>query len=868
MKRIAIIVLSLLVGAVTAFAQNSIRVDAPSVVGADEQFNVTFIIEGENAPSDFQWNPSADFQLVWGPQRGTSTSISVINGKKTKSSQTTYTYVLMPKKTGTFQLGQASATVKGNTISSSSSSIEVVSNGSSQRQQSSGSRQDSGSASATGDVSAEDLFLRLSLSRTSAVVGETITATLKLYQRVNIAGFEDAKFPTFNGFWSQELQAPTNIEFQRESLNDKIYNSAVLRSWTLIPQQAGDIKIDPAELVCLVNVRTATSISNSIFDSFFQDDYRTIRKRVYSDAYTVHVSALPSGAPDSFCGGVGTFSMSAGVTKDSLKAHDASSLVVTVSGKGNVSLLEAPKINFPPDFEVYDVKTSESGGSKTFEYPFIPRSHGEFVLGPVQFSYYDISARKYVTLSSQQMEVKVASSAASASASASTGQIVSPVNRKDVKDLGSDIRYIASRQPSFSQVGHSFFGSAAFWIIALLIMAASAAIYAALRSMAARKADVVGAKNRAASKMAKKKLAQAGEFLNKNLYTAYYEELHKALLGYVSDKLNMDFADMSKENIAEVLKSRGVNEGLVSEFTGLLDACEFARYSPDSGHEAMSAHYDSALNVISSIDSSMRMKTKNTAAGTAAAALLLMFVPWTADAAAVDYPDSLWSAGTEAYTAGQWKDAADSWQSICDLGIESADLYYNMGNAFFKMDDYAHAILYYERAKRLDPSNKDIEHNLAFANGFIQDKIEAVPEFFLSAWCRKVCWKLSEDAWAVLFLVFLAAVMACVLTFLLSARSSGRKTGFYGGIAMLLVAIICFSFALWQHRDAMKNESAIVTRAVSSVKSSPGSEAAKDLFVLHEGTKVRLIDEVGGWRNIELPDGRQGWISGSDIEVI
>ena len=868
MKRIALIILSLLAGAVSAFAQNSIRVDAPSVVGADEQFNVTFIIEGENAPSDFQWNPSADFQLVWGPQRGTSTSISVINGKKTKNSQTTYTYVLMPKKTGTFQLGQATATVKGNTISSGNSSIEVVSNGSSQRQQSSGSRQDSGSASATGDVSAEDLFLRLSLSRTSAVVGETITATLKLYQRVNIAGFEDAKFPTFNGFWSQELQAPTNIEFQRESLNDKIYNSAVLRSWTLIPQQSGDIKIDPAELVCLVNVRTATSISNSIFDSFFQDDYRTIRKRVYSDAYTVHVSALPSGAPDSFCGGVGTFSMTAAVTKDSLKAHDASSLVVTVSGKGNVSLLEAPKINFPPDFEVYDVKTSETGGSKTFEYPFIPRSHGEFVLGPVQFSYYDISSRKYVTLSSQQMEVKVAPSAASASASASAGQMVSSVNRKDVKDLGSDIRYIASRKPSFSKAGHSFFGSAAFWIIALLILAATAATYAALRGMAARKADVVGAKNRAASKMAKKKLAQAGEFLNKNLYTAYYEELHKALLGYVSDKLNMDFADMSKENIAEVLKSRGVNEGLASEFTGLLDACEFARYSPDSGHEAMSAHYESALNVISSIDSSMRVKTKNTVAGTAAAALLLMSVPWTADAAAVDYPDSLWAAGTEAYAAGQWKDAADSWQSICDLGIESADLYYNMGNAFFKMDDYAHAILYYERAKRLDPSNKDIEHNLAFANGFIQDKIEVVPEFFLSAWCRKVCWKLSVDAWAVLFLVFLAAVMACVLTFLLSARPSGRKTGFYGGIAMLLVAIICFSFAMWQHRDAMKNESAIITRAVSSVKSSPGSEAAKDLFVLHEGTKVRLIDEVGGWRNIELPDGRQGWISGSDIEVI
>lgn len=858
----------LLALSVAAFAQKSIRVDAPNVVGADEQFNVTFVIEGENSPTDFQWKPGEDFQLVWGPQRGTSRSVRIINGKRTSSEQTTYTYVLMPRKTGKFTLSQATATVKGNTISSNTTVIEVVSNGASSS--SSRQSQDSGSqgAASSGDIRPEDLFLRLSLSRTSVVVGETITATLKLYQRVNIAGFEDAKFPTFNGFWSQEVQAPKNIEFQRESLDDRIYNSAVLRSWTLIPQQSGDIKIDPAELVCLVNIRTASSPTNSIFDSFFQDDYRTIRKRVYSDGYTIHVQALPSGAPSSFGGGVGTFSMNASVTRNEMDAHDAASLIVTVSGKGNVSLLEAPEINFPPDFEVYDVKTSDAQGSKTFEYPFIPRSHGEFTIPAVEYSYYDINSRRYVTLTSESMDIKVnAAAGGNASASIPDAPVSAGVARKGVRDLGNDIRYIVTKKPSFSDSGSFFVGSGLFWLLLVLWFTCAASVYASSRSLAARRADVIGAKNRSANKMAQKRLALAGDFLKKDLHTAFYEELHKALLGYISDKLNIDIADMSKDNISETLKAQSVPDSVVDAFTALLDACEFARYAPDSGHDAMSAHYNSALEVISSIDSSMSRKKKNSSKGLAAIAVALLLIPGAARAAQ-NYPDSLWNAGVSAYTEGSWQAAAESWESISDLGVESSELYYNIGNAYFKMSDYAHAILYYERAHRLDPSNKDISHNLEFANEFVQDKIESVPELFLKAWSRKVCWSLSSDSWAIVFFVLLALALAGLLTFLLSSAVGKRKAGFFSSIVFAVLALVCLLNACWQRRDYSHNTEAIVTRAVTSVKSSPGSESSKDLFILHEGAKVKLIDEVGNWRNIELADGRQGWMLGTDMELI
>ena len=873
MKKLIIITLAALL-AIQAFAQSTIRVEAPNLVASDEQFNVTFVVEGENAPSEFSWDAGADFQLVWGPQRGSSTSVSIINGKKTKSSQTTYTYILLPKKNGKFTLPSASAKVKGETITSQPKTVEVVSGGSSsQGSSSSGNPSSSAETSAaTGDISQSDLFLRLALSRTSVVVGEPITATLKLYQRVNVAGFEDAKFPTFNGFWSQEVQAPTNIEFHRENVNGNLYNAAVLRSWVLIPQQAGSIGIDPAELVCLVNIRTQVA-PRSIFDSFFEDDIRTIRKRVVSDRYTVKVSPLPAGAPSTFGGGVGTFSISSSLSKDSLKTHDAASLFVTVTGKGNVSLLDAPKVNFPPDFECYDVKITENtdksngktSGSKTFEYPFIPRSHGEFTIDPVQYSYYDVNSHRYVTLSTAPMSIKVEKG--SEPEQLPGGQIVQPVRGRDVKDLGNDIRFIRTKKPDFSQKGTFLLFSGLFYVILFLILSLAVAAYFILRFSFARRADVVGSRNRGATKMARRKLAKAGEYLSENRYSEFYEELHRALIGFISDKLNIDMAEMSKENVDATLQANGVPASMSGDFVSLLDACEYARYSPDPGHEAMDAHYRSALDVISDIDSNMK-KNASHSRQMVSLIVMLLLLPG-ALRAAESYPDSLWNAGVSAYSEGYWMGAVESWQALDDLGLESEDLYYNLGNAYFKSGNMARSILNYERAIKLDPSNEDAKFNLEYVNGFVQDKIESVPEFFLKTWYKKICWLMSSDALTILFFIFLALLASCILLFVLSPRSSrGRKAGFFAAIAFLVCTVMSFTFAHKQLSDTLNADSAIVVCPVTSVKSSPSADTSKDLFILHEGTKVHIIDSVGEWKNISLSDGRQGWMRASDIEII
>ena len=867
MKRLFVSIVAALAG-IAALAQSTIQVEVHNIVELQERFNVVFVVEGEHAPSEFSWEAGEDFNVVWGPQRGTSTSVQIINGKTTRSSQTSYTYILQAKSTGTFTIQPATAKVKGEVISSKPVSVQVVSGNTSSQQQGA-STQGEEETSARSTTSGSDIFMRLTLSRNSVVVGEPVTATLKIYNNANLVGFENARFPAFKGFWSQE-DVPANIEFQREQVNGTLYKSAVLRRWVIIPQKSGEMTIDPAEVVCLVNVQRRRSGSGSVFDEFFGTDYATVRERVSTKPATLHVAPLPSGAPASFSGGVGQFSIQTRLSKDSLRTHDAASLLVTVSGKGNIALVEAPKISFPPDFEVYDVKTSVNtdkngtSGSKTFEYPFIPRSHGEFSVGPVEYAYYDVSKRRYAVATAPALPLKVARSAA-ASVAAPDGSPALVTDRKGVKNLGEDIRFIRTKTTLGSGKGFLVY-STAWWVTIAALLLAGFGFWLGFRKAAARRADVVGNRGRRATRQALKRLSQARDFLQKNLYTAFYEELHRSLLGFVGDKLAMDMADQNKDNIQASLIAHGVPESVAAGFTGLLDACEEARYAPDAGHQAMNDHYEKAVSTITAIDDSM--KKSNSHSGAALLAALLLTLPFGLQAQEVSYPDSLFRAGVEAYTAGDYASALRDWQDVEATGLMSKELYYNLGNAYFKDSQIAPAILWYERALRLDPSDADVRYNLEYARALTQDKIEEVPEIFFEQWGRSMCYRLPSNAWAVIGLMFLALCVGCVLLFLLGSTPGRRRLGFFGGIAALLIALLGWDFAQWQRQEARRQDLAIVMKPVVSVKSSPSEGSAKDLFILHEGTRVRILDNVGGYAQIEIADGRQGWIPRREIEVI
>ena len=872
-----ILTLLLLLSALTGAAQ-TLKLEGPRVVSLDETFRIVFTADARM--SDFEWPGTDDFEVVWGPQRGSMSSTNIVNGKRTSTHQETVTYLLQPRQTGTFTIPAATASVDKQSVSSSTIQIEVVASQQQSQPQGSGTQQDPqgqqqsqpqrNDPSVTGTVSSQDIFLRLSLGKTNVVKGEPLTATLKIYTRADIAGFEDIKFPTFNGFWSKETVTINNLEFNRENLNGTIYNSALLRQWVLIPQQTGSLTIDPAEMVCQIRVRTSSGSPLSIFDDFF-DQYQTIRKRISTPTLQVKVRELPAGAPASFAGGVGDFKISAKLSKDGIKSNEAASLIVTISGNGNLSMLEAPKVDFPPDFEVYDLKstdkTSASGtsGSKLFEFPFIPRSHGDFTIPSIEYTYYDNAHGKYVTTSTGDIQVTVEKGEEVAG-----GGVVMPgTNRQGVRSLTEDIRYIALGDGHLKKKNTFFAGSLLFYLLMLTLAIITFILNRLLKFSQARRADVAGSKNRRANKMARARLKQAEDYLHKNLGGAYYEELHKALTGYVSDKLLIPAADLSKETIGEKLRERDVRDESIERLTALIDKCEFARYAPDSGQTQMENEYNEAVQVISDIEGQLNKAKagRKPATGAAVVALLLGLGLSILPARAQDDVSGLWQKAEEAFAAGQWQNALNFYQMIEGEALQSADLYYNIGNTYFKLDDKAHAILYYERALKLDPSHDDALHNLEIARQLTLDKIDSVPEFILVSWFRQLRQRCSADSWAWITLGLLLVTGGLLTLYRNGASLALRRISFILACVSFLLAVFTFIFSLQQKRAVTRQDSAVVTSPVCSVKSSP-ADGGTTVFVLHEGTKVRLLDNVGDWAKISIADGRQGWAPSGTFEVI
>lgn len=579
-----------------AIAQTSFSAQAPRVVEVGESFRLVFTANGE--PSSFNPPSILEFDVLAGPTSSTMSSTQIINGKRTESFQVSYTYILQAKGEGKFTVPAASIIVDGKSYSSSALTIEVVKTNTSKAGDS--------NANESTTITNQDIFIKISISKGRVVTGEHFIATIKLYTKIPVAGFEDVRFPSFNGFWSQEIETAQNIDFVRENLDGQIYNSALLKKYILLPQQSGTLTIDAAELVCQVQIRAAKSASRSVFDDFF-DSYQTVRKRVSSTPVTVRVDPLPPGAPSSFKGAVGNFTMNGRLSKDSINANEALSLIIDISGTGNINLIEAPKPEIPASFELYDTKitdnsnkgSSGASGNKQFEYPLIPRGPGDYSIPPVLFSYYDIVKKQYITLSTNEFLLKVGNSTGSSS---SSGGLSLGVNRQAVRSITDDIRYIHSGRSALKRGNVFFFASATYFIVLALILLFYFIFEKFLSKRVKRNRDIAGVRSRRANKVARARLKSAGQLLKEGLYSAFYEELHRAVLGYTSDKLNLALSDMSRDKIEESLISRNVKEENIGQLLSLIEQCEYARYAPDPGGDNMDKNYSKALDLISSME--------------------------------------------------------------------------------------------------------------------------------------------------------------------------------------------------------------------------------------------------------------------------
>jgi len=582
---------------IPGFAQQAnFTMEAPKIVELGEQFRLALTLntQGQN----IKLPQLDDFEVLMGPSTSTSSSFSIINGVSSQSVTYSYLFILRAKKEGRFTINPATITVNGSQITSNSVTLEVVK----------GSARPSGGgvdkpAATMGSVPKSDLFVKLILDRRSVYKGDHLMATIKIYSKVNLNGFEDITLPNYEGFWSQDITLPQQISLQRETYNGEIYNVGILKKTILFPQQTGNITIGQVKIDCIVQQRVKRA--KSFFDDFF-DSFANIKATITSDPVTVTVKPLPGG-PSNFSGAVGRFELRSSITSTSVKENDAITLKLDVSGSGNIKLINAPKLQLPADFEVYDPKTSSNfnataegvNGNISFEYLFLPRYAGDYNIPPVDFVYFDPSAGRYVTKSSQEFRIHVAKGDGSR---ASTSMNYPSSSKEDVKFLGKDIRFLKQGVIELNPKGYLFFGSLNFYLFYLTGIAALLLLYLLNQKRIRENANVARMKNKKASKVALKRLKEANIHLKSGATEKFYESVTRAFWGYLSDKMTIPVAELTRERASAGLESHKASEAVITRFINILDACEYARFAPGGGTEKMHELYDEACDVMSQME--------------------------------------------------------------------------------------------------------------------------------------------------------------------------------------------------------------------------------------------------------------------------
>ncbi|MDD4235280.1 MAG: BatD family protein [Bacteroidales bacterium] len=583
---------------------------APNTVEVGERFYLKYT---SNSRAKISLPQFTDFSLVGGPSTSSSSSIQIINGQTTQSTSFTYSYVLQAKAEGTFTIPAATASINGKSYSCNTVTINVVKQGSkpSQPQQSSGrdpwGRQDPYSQQQQQQVTGEDIFIRMHVDRTNIYQGEPIVATLKIYTRLDLIGFEDFVLPDYKGFWVQEFDMPQQISLQRETVNGVPYNTAVLKKDLLYPQYSGTLEIKPAEVVCMVRQRV--SGGNSPWDAFF-GYYENKSVSVKSSTVNINVKALPDNAPGYFSGAVGNFSLKTEVSDDSVQTNDAITIKLIVSGTGNIKLIDPPGIKFPKEFEVYDpeiklnVNTAAGGnsGSKTFEYTLIPRYPGNFNIGNIRFAYFDPVAGRYKTLQSESISVFV-----KRGLNDDEGNVSSSYSKENIDYIGEeDIQFIKLKPFKLKKERNYLMGSPLFILLLSVPLLLFGVVILVLRKRIKESANIAKMRNKKANKTSMKRLKHAREFMNNNKREEFYKEVMTALWGYLGDKLDIAVADISKDNVSEKLNERGISDNYTQEFLNIIELCEYAHFAPATEETRMQNVYNEAVKIINQLEQQLK----------------------------------------------------------------------------------------------------------------------------------------------------------------------------------------------------------------------------------------------------------------------
>ncbi len=865
MKKIGwyIILLLMMLGYHVHVDAQHISVSAPSHVAAGENFRVAYTINTSDVEEFRMGGVQDGLEVIAGPYTSSQSSYQMINGHTSSSSSVTITYTLYAAKNGSFTIGASHALVGGKRLSSRPVKIQV--SGHAQRTNGAPNMHGQNSydqphmRSAGSAISGSDLFIKVSASKKRVHEQEPILLTYKVYTQVDLTQLE-GKMPDLKGFHTQEVPLPQQKTFHTETVNGRPYKCVTWSQYVMYPQMTGRLEIPSITFKGIV-VQQNRNVDP--MEAFFNggSGYVEVKKDIKAPGITLQVDPLPQ-RPANFSGGVGKFNISASLDKKEVKAGEPITLRVVVGGIGNLKLLKQPVVNFPKDFDKYDAKVTDKTrltangveGNMVYDFLAVPRNQGSYTIPSVELTYYDTSKNAYKTIKTQPFKVEVEKGDGTSAES------------EDFASQDKDIHTIKLGKVVQHKADEMFFGSFGYWISLLMPLIAFVVLLIVFRRRAIENADIVKKRSNRAGKIATKRLRLANKLMLQGKQGEFYDEVMRALWGYMSYKLNMPAEKLNRDNIRETLGRHFVDDATIEKFTTALDECEFERYAPGDAAGNMNRTFESAMTAIMDIENAINEARKNQKkhpAGYSFVWLLLAMICFGGTSAKAVTKNN---ADTEDQK-GNYQQAIRDYEEILKNG-ESAEIYFNLGNAYYRTDNITKAVLNYERARLLSPGDDDINFNLQFARSKTIDKITPESEMFFVTWYKSLVNFTSVDNWAKTGILCIVMALLLVLLYLFGPQLMLRKIGFFGGLAFFVIFLLSNLFA-FQQKQALDNRTgAIIISPSVNIKKTPAKNSA-DQFVLHEGTRVDIIDKgMTDWRCIRVGDGREGWIETKAIEEI
>ncbi|MDY6266181.1 MAG: BatD family protein [Prevotella sp.] len=837
----------------TTISAQRVHCSAPRSVEVGSKFQIEYVIDASDVSAFRLGNIPEGIEILYGPNQSEVSSYQYVNGHLSGSTTVTVSYVAMATRGGNFTIPPAMVVANGRRMSTESMRVRV--NGSAPAAATAQSRGGGREEKTVGNPGHGDLFILVSASKTHVHEQEPVMLTYKVYTTLNLTQLNGA-MPDLKGFHTQEVKLPQQKNFHMETFRGKTYNTVTWSQYIMYPQMTGSLKIPSITYHGIVMEEDRSE------DAFFTGGgYKEVPRDVTAPGITIQVDPLPA-KPKDFSGGVGKFNISAQLAKTEVRAGDPINLRLVLSGTGNLKLVKEPAVQIPSDFDKYDTKItdktklSEAGveGNMIYDYLFVARKEGTYTIPAIRFTYYDTGSNSYKIITTQSFTIKV-----------DKGNGNGGMSDFD-SDENKDIRPIKTGNTSVHKIGDFFFGSVAYWAIIVVLLAVFAFLFYSFRKTVLMRSDIVGMKRNNANKIATRRLRRADELMLKGKSSEFYDEVMRALWGYVSDKLNIPVEHLSSDNISEKLSTLGVDDNTINKFTGALHECEFERYAPGDTKGNMDRTMESAMTAIMEIENSLNERTKAQQHAGSGSALMLMLVaammllPLSAGAITKQNADN-------EYAKKNYTQAIADYQELLKDGV-SADIYYNLGNAYYRTDNITQALLAYERAHLLSPGDADIRFNLEMARSKTIDKITPQSEMFFVTWYKALVNLMSVDGWAYTACLSLLIAIIAMLFYLFHGNDKVRAGGFYASITFIVIFILANIFA-FEQRDLLINRTgAIITSPAVTVKNGPSANAGS-AFVIHEGTRVDIIDKsLANWRSIRLADGREGWITTKQLEEI